>query len=54
MDLPDSPRGKWTVDFGWTMSAGDAALYEERFRRTSNQCASRTAAKRSGSISGGT
>ena len=32
MDLTRRPAGKWTVDFGWTMSAGDAALYEEPFR----------------------
>ena len=30
MDLTRRPAGKWVVDFGWTMSAGDAALYEER------------------------
>ena len=29
MDLTRRPAGKWIVDFGWTMSAGDAALYEE-------------------------
>ncbi len=32
MDLTRRPAGKWLVDFGWTMSAGDAALYEEPFR----------------------
>ena len=32
MDLTRRPAGKWIVDFGWTMSAGDAALYEEPFR----------------------
>ena len=32
MDLTRRPSGKWIVDFGWTMSAGDAALYEEPFR----------------------
>ena len=31
MDLTRRPAGKWIVDFGWTMSAGDAALYEEPF-----------------------
>ena len=31
-DLTRRPAGKWIVDFGWTMSAGDAALYEEPFR----------------------
>ena len=32
MDLTRRPTGKWIVDFGWTMSEGDAALYEEPFR----------------------
>ena len=32
MDLTRRPSGKWIVDFGWTMSEGDAALYEEPFR----------------------
>ena len=32
MDLTRRPSGKWIVDFGWTMSAGDAALYEAPFR----------------------
>ena len=32
MDLTRRPTGKWIVDFGWTMSASDAALYEEPFR----------------------
>ena len=32
MDLTRRLAGKWIVDFGWTMSAGDAALYEEPFR----------------------
>ena len=32
MDLTRRPAGKWIVDFGWTMAAGDAALYEEPFR----------------------
>ena len=31
LDLTRRPAGKWIVDFGWTMSAGDAALYEEPF-----------------------
>ena len=31
MDLTRRPAGKWIVDFGWTMSDGDAALYEEPF-----------------------
>ena len=32
MDLTRRSAGKWIVDFGWRMSAGDAALYEEPFR----------------------
>ena len=32
MDLTKRPAGKWIVDFGWTMSDSDAALYEEPFR----------------------
>ena len=32
MDLTRRSAGKWIVDFGWTMSVGDAALYEEPFR----------------------
>ena len=32
MDLTKRPAGKWIVDFGWTMSESDAALYEEPFR----------------------
>ena len=32
MNLTRRPAGKWIVDFGWAMSAGDAALYEEPFR----------------------
>ena len=32
MDLTRRPSGKWIVDFGWTMSEGNAALYEEPFR----------------------
>ena len=32
MDLTRRPAGKWIVDFGWTMTAGEAALYEEPFR----------------------
>ena len=31
MDLTRRPAGKWIIDFGWTMSEGDAALYEEPF-----------------------
>ena len=32
MDLTRRPAGKWIVDFGLSMSAGDAAMYEEPFR----------------------
>ena len=32
MDMTRRPAGKWIVDFGLKMSAGDAALYEEPFR----------------------
>ena len=32
MDVTRRPAGKWIVDFGWTMSDNDAALYEEPFR----------------------
>ena len=32
MDLTRRPAGKWIVDFGWTISDADAALYEEPFR----------------------
>ena len=32
MDLTRRSAGKWIVDFGWMMSEGDAALYEEPFR----------------------
>ena len=34
MDLTRRPSGKWIVDFGLSMSAGAAALYEEPFRWT--------------------
>ncbi len=34
MDLTQRPAGKWIVDFGWTMTVGEAALYEEPFRWT--------------------
>ena len=33
MDLTRRPSGKWIVDFGWSMTEADAALYEEPFRR---------------------
>ncbi len=32
-DVTQRSAGKWIVDFGWTISAGEAALYEEPFRR---------------------
>jgi type II restriction/modification system DNA methylase subunit YeeA len=32
MDLTRRPAGKWIVDFGWNLSEGEAALYEEPFR----------------------
>ena len=32
MDLTRRPRGKWIVDFGWTMSESEAALYEAPFQ----------------------
>ena len=32
MDMTRRPAGKWIIDFGWTMSECDAALYEEPFR----------------------
>ena len=31
MDLTRRPSGKWIIDFGWTMSENDAALYESPF-----------------------
>ena len=34
MDLTRRPAGKWIVDFGTTMPVGEAALYEEPFRWT--------------------
>ena len=32
MDLTRRPAGKWIVDFGWSMSESEAALYEEPFQ----------------------
>ena len=32
MDLTRRPAGKWIIDFGFSMSVGEAALYEEPFR----------------------
>ena len=37
MDLTRRSAGKWVVDFGWTMSEGDVALYEEPFRWLKNR-----------------
>ena len=34
MDLTRRPAGKWIVDFGWSMTEADAALYEEPFQHT--------------------
>ena len=34
LDLTRRPAGKWIVDFGATMAVGEAALYEEPFRWT--------------------
>ena len=34
MDLTRRPAGKWIVDFGLTMPVGEAAMYEEPFRWT--------------------
>lgn len=31
MDVTRRPAGKWIIDFGWTMSEADAALYEAPF-----------------------
>jgi len=31
MDLTRRPKGKWIIDFGWTMSEQEAALYEAPF-----------------------
>ena len=31
MDLTRRPAGKWIVDFGWSMSEADAAIYEAPF-----------------------
>ena len=31
MDLTRRPAGKWIIDFGWTMSENDAALFEAPF-----------------------
>ena len=37
MDLVRRPAGKWIVDFGATMPVGEAALYEEPFRWTTER-----------------
>ena len=31
MDVTRRPAGKWIVDFGWSMTEAEAALYEEPF-----------------------
>jgi type II restriction/modification system DNA methylase subunit YeeA len=31
MDVTRRPAGKWMIDFGWTMSEAEAALYQEPF-----------------------
>ena len=31
-DVTRRPAGKWIIDFGWTMSESDAALYQEPFQ----------------------
>ncbi len=36
-DLARRPAGKWIVDFGWDMSEGEAAFYEEPFRHMKEQ-----------------
>ena len=35
MDLTRRPTGKWIVDFGWTITEAEAALYEEPFAHVS-------------------
>ena len=37
MDLTSRPAGKRIVNSGWTVSAGDATVYEEPFRRVKEQ-----------------
>ena len=68
MDLTRRPAGKWIVDFGWTMSVSDAALFAEsteplgpvtrsRFGgsgRTSTRCAVLVGARLIESAGGGT
>ena len=41
MDITRRPKGKWIVDFGWTMSEEEAALYEAPFRHASENVQSR-------------
>ena len=41
MDLTRRPKGKWIVDFGWTMSEEQAALYEAPFGHVSENVRSR-------------
>ena len=57
MDLTRRPAGKWIVDFGWTMSDADAALYEEPFRWVKEHvypCAALFGARPIASAGGGT
>lgn len=37
LDITRRPRGKWIIDFGWTMSEQDAALYEAPFEHSLHQ-----------------
>ena len=37
MDLTRRPADKWIVDFGWSITEVDAALYEEPFRHVSER-----------------
>ena len=39
MDLVRRPAGKWIIDFGFTMTIADAALYEELFRGSGTRLA---------------
>ena len=41
MDITRRPKGKWIVDFGWTMSEEQAALYEAPFGHVSENVRSR-------------
>ena len=41
MDLTRRPKGKWIVDFGWTMSEEEAALYEAPFQHAREKARSK-------------